>query len=249
MEKIETPKVSVVIRTVNRPHLLRDALRSIYCQTYDNIETIIVNDGGESLVDIIPNFLEVPKYNLIEFETNKGRSAAGNEGIKQAQGKYLCFLDDDDIFYPNHISSLVSEMNEDKKIIYSDALKAIQAKNNDCYITKDFFLDYSINHSLKRILEGNFIPFQSLLFDREVLLENLIDPKLAVLEDWDLLIRLSTKYEFLHLKKITSEYRIRLDNTNTTGNNQKLWEDTRQLINNRYLDLVQSFGLDYIPTK
>lgn len=241
--------VSVIIRTKDRPHFLEDAISSVYCQIHKNIELIIINDGGVSIKELTNKWQDKIQINLIEFDKNKGRSKAANEGIKLAKGEFICFLDDDDIFYPNHISTLITEATDQFKVVYSDALKAIQMKDQKDYKTFDFFLDYSVDHSFKRMLEGNFIAFQSLLFKSEVLKNNLVDESLNVLEDWDLLIRVSKDNEFKHIKKITSEYRIRLDNSNTTGQNLDIWESARKFINNKYSDLVEGQGLKIIPTK
>ena len=241
--------VSIIIRTKDRPEFLKEALRSVYCQSYPDIETIVVNDGGVTLKDKISAWSQVPPYKLIEFEANRGRSIACNEGINNASGKYIGFLDDDDILYPNHVEMLISAISDEHPIVYSDALKAVQIKNNGSYKTFDFFLEYSVEHSLKRILEGNFIPIQCLLFKAELLHENLVDTSLSVLEDWDLLIRLSSKYQFKHIKKITSEYRFRLDKSNTTGNNLEIWQNARKYINDKYQELVRGSGLKSIPIK
>ena len=92
-------KVSIIVRTCGRPDVLKTALDSLRRQTYKNIEIIVVEDGpivSEKMIQEEYNDLPIVYFATIE---KKGRSAAGNIGLKIASGTYLNFLDDDDIFY------------------------------------------------------------------------------------------------------------------------------------------------------
>ena len=244
--------VTVVVRTINRNQsLLSRALKSVELQTYGELETIVVNDGGTSLLNWIKSY-SILDIQLIESQENQGRSAAANLGIKSAKGKYLVFLDDDDFLYPNHIDDLVKVV-EGSPVAYCDALRRRELINqNDCQLmTKE--LAASEEHSLKRMLEGNFIPINCLIFEARVLKANQFDEDLTVLEDWDLLIRLSSEHSFKHLNKIRAEYSIRVNakgaSDNTTGNNLDVWQQTAKLLKERYRPLWEAQGLNTIPIK
>src|SRR3990170_7346574 len=97
------PLVSIIVRTKDRPKLLRRALQSIAVQTYRPIEAILVNDGGCDLdVDGLKTILGDVSLNYVRLEKNTGRAHAGNVGIENARGEYVGFLDDDDVLYPGH---------------------------------------------------------------------------------------------------------------------------------------------------
>ena len=224
-------KVSIIIRTKNRPKLLLEAVHSVYLQTYPNVEAVIINDGGQSVSEILLPFKDKLPIKLVELNPGKGRSAAANIGIAQSDGELIGFLDDDDLLYPQHIRELAELISSDYPIAYSDALKAIRGSNNNLI---DFFLDYSSNGDFKEMLKANFIPIQCLLFQRKVFNQEKFDETLNVLEDWDLFIRLMYKYKFKHLRRITSEYSFRLNQSNTSGQNTGLWLETANLINQRY---------------
>ena len=157
-----------------------------------------------------------------------------------------------DFLYPNHIENLLEAVQEES-VAYCDALKRKEKVDNDqcLLVTKE--LVASEEHSLKRMLEGNFIPINCLIFKTNILREDYLDEELNVLEDWDLLIRLSNKFNFKHLAKIRAEYSIRSNSQgvsdNTTGNNLEVWRQTAKLIEKRYRSLWRAEGLQGIPTK
>ncbi|MGZ8869279.1 MAG: PIG-L family deacetylase, partial [Thermoanaerobaculia bacterium] len=106
--------VSVIVRTKDRPILVREAIASIRANEYP-AEVIVVNDGGARP--------EVDGAKLIEHPSPRGRSEAMNSGVRAATGSHIAFLDDDDLFYPEHLPSLVSAATSigGKAAWYTDA--------------------------------------------------------------------------------------------------------------------------------
>lgn len=100
-------KVSVIVPTINRRTLDR-ALTSLLHQTYENIEIIVVDDGSMPAVEIRPTTVH------IRLAENSGFHAKPrNAGIKLAEGKYICYLDDDDEYHSNHIQLLVEALEKE----------------------------------------------------------------------------------------------------------------------------------------
>src|SRR4030066_2407420 len=101
--------VSLIVRTKDRPKLLKSALQSIADQTYRPTEVVLVNDGGCDLdIEELKGILGDISLNYIRLEKNTGRAHAGNVGIENAGGEYIGFLDDDDEFYPEHVETLIT---------------------------------------------------------------------------------------------------------------------------------------------
>ena len=98
--------VSVIISVYNAEDFIGDAIASVFAQNYPYIEIIAVNDGStdNSLVVLQRHMMD---SGIIINQTNTGVAAARNNGITRAKGEYLAFLDCDDIFLPNKISSQV----------------------------------------------------------------------------------------------------------------------------------------------
>lgn len=89
------PLFSVIIPTYNRRPFLAKAVNSICNQTYTGWELIIIDDGSDDNTNQLVSGYNDPRIRYI-YQPNKGVSKARNEGLKQAVGQYICFLDSDD---------------------------------------------------------------------------------------------------------------------------------------------------------
>ena len=203
------PLVSIIVRTKDRPKLLKRALQSISVQTYRPIEVVLVNDGGCDLdIEEIKSILGDISLNYIRLEKNTGRAHAGNVGIENAKGEYIGFLDDDDEFYPEHLETLVGFMIQNSKDVAYTACEFVEKKFND---------DFSRFHATPKwvfgkefvyrdLLIANYIPLISLLFKTDLLKVYRFDESFELYEDWDLLIRIGDNLKFYFIDKITSIY-------------------------------------------
>jgi glycosyltransferase involved in cell wall biosynthesis len=202
--------VSIIVRTKDRPKLLIRALQSIANQTYKYIEVVLVNDGGcdldiKELQDILGGIL----LNYIRLKKNTGRAHAGNTGIKNAQGEYVGFLDDDDELYPDHVETLVSVLKlTEFQIAYADVEMIINRVSPDEkeVVTMER-VTFSRDCSYPEIIMSNYIPFNSLLFRKGIFeITGVLDEDFELYEDWELLIRIAEKYQLFHVRKITAIY-------------------------------------------
>lgn len=207
------PLVSIVIRTCNRPNILRAALESIRKQTYTNIEVIVVEDGTNKAENMIQE--EYCDLNIKYYcmGKSKGRCKTGNYGLSQATGKYINFLDDDDKLYPNHVEVLTNILEkENLKAAYSIAEESqivIKSENPYIYREKRRLIRYSQPFNRILLCYTNYIPIQSIMFHRD-LYEKLggFDENLKVLEDWDIWVRYSTVTDFKFVDIKTSIYYV-----------------------------------------
>lgn len=204
-------KVSIVIRTCGRPNVLKHALESIREQSYKNIEVILVEDGiniSESSISENYQDLNIQYYHTKE---KVGRSKAGNIGLSKCNGNYINFLDDDDMFYPNHINQLLTAIKENNtKAAYSIAEESqIVKSNKDTNIEKRKIIRYQQPFNKTLLFYMNYIPIQSILFSKELYEEaGGFDESLDALEDWDLWVRYSILTDFFYLPEITSKYYV-----------------------------------------
>lgn len=101
------PRVSVVIPTYNRPFELERALRSIACQTFEDFEIVVVNDGGKLPDECVSDLLPSTTVRLLD-RSNGGPGAARNTGILASDSEYIAYLDDDDEWQPDHLETHIS---------------------------------------------------------------------------------------------------------------------------------------------
>lgn len=211
------PLVSVIIRTYQgRIEWLKEAVVSVLNQTYPCIELVVIEDGSETAKNFITSLQQTNRLKNIVYQSieKSGRCLAGNKGLSLATGEYIIFLDDDDLFFADHIEILVSALLENSTLgaAYSIAWEVpTELLQSDPLRYKES-LPY-INHcqSFSRYLlwNHNYLPIQSVMFRRELYVKaGGFDASLDALEDWDLWIRYSFQADFILVNKLTSLYRV-----------------------------------------
>lgn len=208
MSEQKRPLVSIIVRTKDRPKLLKRALESIAAQTYRPIEVVLVNDGGGDLeIDKFREILGNISLNYIRLEKNMGRAHAGNVGIENAVGKYIGFLDDDDEFYPEHTDILVSFSKKgDYDVAYSAIELVENTYDNAGGVAEKRKKVFASSFSYSELLLGNYIPLMSVLFRANLIKRVRFDENFELYEDWDMLIRMADKTSFYFVNSITAKY-------------------------------------------
>src|SRR5215203_2037153 len=118
----DAPKVSVIIPAYNIASYIAETLDSVFAQTYQDFEVIIVNDGstdtGELEAALGPFFDRI----IYAVQPNSGASVARNSAIALARGRLLAFLDGDDVWLPRFLESQIAHLEEhDLDMVYCDA--------------------------------------------------------------------------------------------------------------------------------
>lgn len=148
------PLISIIITYYNLGKFIQDCINSIKNQQYQNWEIIIVNDGSdEKNSSILSNFND-EKIKIIQLEENRGQLLAFDEGLKEAQGEFICMIDADDILLPNYLKTLLfAHLNYDYALI-SCAGGEINEKNEiTSYKTSTGKLNYYEIENLFKITD------------------------------------------------------------------------------------------------
>ncbi len=218
-----TPLVTVITRTyLGRDMFLEQAIQSVFNQTHQAIELIVVEDGGESQQTLVTSLSErtISTGCRVRFLSNGklGRSAAGNAALSEAQGRFIMFLDDDDLLFPDHIETLVSVLSRDAKLAAAYSLAFEVHTNVNSIISA--YTEYSLSvpaylqqkWDYQVLQRRNFIPIQSLLFKRELYEKRGgFDTELDQMEDWNLWLRYGYANQFAYIPKTTSMFRVPAD--------------------------------------
>lgn len=112
MSTNETPLVTVVVATYNRPQTLKYAIESVLWQTYTNFELWVVGDCcTDETEQVVRSFSHDPRVHWYNLPQNSGyQSKPNNEGIRRGRGKYIAYLNHDDIWLPNHLQDTVDHL-------------------------------------------------------------------------------------------------------------------------------------------
>ena len=200
----ETLPVSVVIRTKDRPELLREAIDSVYA-TGHPCEIVVVNDGGgEAILPVRTGRIASPPLVVVNHETSQGRAEAGNAGVRAASNAFIAFLDDDDLYYPEHLEALTRAATSQHAAWYTDAVSAFVRAGR----THTRLRIYAQDFDRDLLAIDNYIPLPSLLMRRDDFLDaGGFDPRFDLFEDWDLVLRLAKRGDLLRVPRVTCEVR------------------------------------------
>jgi len=192
--------ISVVIRTKDRPALLREAIDSVRANDYP-CEIVVVSDGGAKP--------DVDGVTLVHHESSRGRSEAANAGADAASNAFVAFLDDDDLYYPEHLSTLARATASNHAGWYTDAVSAfLRPGEQGTYETHARLRLFAQDYDRELLRIDNYIPLPTLLVARTTFLETGgFDPAFDLFEDWDFLIRLSRRGSLLRIPRVTCEIR------------------------------------------
>jgi hypothetical protein len=180
-------KVSVIIPAYNQGAYLKEALESVLAQTYPDFEAIVVDDGSTDTTSKVVHAYSDLRICYV-YQENRGLSAARNTGIRHAQGEYLTYLDSDDLFLPEKLALLASEL-ESRPDLGFVAGQAIPIDEQGHRIGKIY--DAPIPEDTTRLLLSNPLHVGSVMLRREWQDKaGFFDETLRSYEDWDMWLRL-----------------------------------------------------------
>lgn len=194
-----SPRVTVAIRTKNRPLLLARALDSVRGQTMTDLELVVVNDAGElaPVERLMKERLEGAPFTvrLIDNPVSAGREAAMNLGFQGSSADYLVLHDDDDAWAPEFLERTVAYLDshpDDGAVATRTAVVFERLEGERVVEESREILASDRSHVLlSDIAHANFVPPISLLFRRDVYEEiGPFDGRLPVLADWEFTLRL-----------------------------------------------------------
>ena len=221
-ERSECPLVSVLMGTYNRRQFLPDAIASIAAQKYSNWELVLVNDGGTPVDDIVAASND-QRIRLITLPERRGKGHAINRAFTEARGTYIAHLDDDDIWYTDHLERLMLPLLTipGLRMAYSDADDVwLKEDEKGVYREERRELRYFRQVTIGNLLGHNHIQGMVVVHDRDLFREaGFMDERLKVLIDWDLWRRMAARTYPYHVSRITAEHYLRESRT-TSGIDQ-----------------------------
>ncbi|CAM4203926.1 glycosyltransferase [Gillisia limnaea] len=197
-----TPVVSVIIPCYNHGKYLAKAIQSVYSQTYQFFELIVVDDGSVDNTKTV--CINYPKVKYV-YQENAGLSAARNTGIKHAKGDYLVFLDADDWLLKDALKNNLEFLNTDVNAAFVTGGYELYYEPED----KTWTIQKEIadNHYCK-LLEGNFIGMHATVMYRSWVFEKFAyNVTLSYCEDYDMYLQITRFFPIIHHTKLIAVYR------------------------------------------
>lgn len=203
-----TCRVSIVVATHNRPMSLPVALKSILDQSFQDFEVVVINNGGDNTAQEIVSSLNSTKIRYL-YEPRPGQYVATNTAIRETRGEYIAYLDDDDIFYPNHLETLYNSIKSyGTKIIYGRNRWVKGKWVNGCWVEEQDitkYTPYNVNHLYGSCIIAN----QNSIHHRSVIEEvGLYQDQPERGCDWEFRVRCSRFYNIPRIDAVTSEVRL-----------------------------------------
>lgn len=129
---INQPLVSIIMPAYNTEDFLGETIKSVLAQTYINWELIIVDDcSTDNTKKIIDKYMQKdPRIQYLKLEENSGPAVARNKAIEKAKGKYLAFLDSDDLWYENKLTIQIDFMERNSILFSCTDYSKIDEKGN-----------------------------------------------------------------------------------------------------------------------
>lgn len=235
--------VSAIITTHNRRELLNRAIKSVFAQTYPEIELIVVDDHSD---DDTKEVCQDPRINYIYIpkEESHGGNYARNLGIKASKGKYCAFLDDDDYWLPTKIEKQVALIEKmDCELVYCGRRLEFVSYKGVGY--KDVVPSKSNSGDMhQKIMYTICTTTTCILAKREALFDiGLFDEDLMFWQEYELTIRLAQRKPFFFINEPLVVYRIDKGDRNRLTNKYFEWLNAVEYVHQKHRSLYLRLNL------
>jgi len=232
-------QISAIITTHNRATLLVNAINSVLNQTFKDFEMLIVDDASkDNTEEVVKTFTDSRiRYIKILPDDSKGGNYARNIGIKEAKGKYIAFLDDDDEWLPEKLEKQLEVFEKDEKIglVYTGVIYIYDNKRQEVCPA----CPKRGNLSKDILLSGNCLGPLSVLMVKKKKLEEigLFDIEMPASQDYDIYVRLCQICEVDFVREPLLKYNCRTNIKRISGHLEK-YEKAITLISEKYKNLI-----------
>jgi glycosyltransferase involved in cell wall biosynthesis len=214
--------ISVVCPTYNSAEFILNTLRSVISQSSLPYELIIIDDGStDNTISLIELFIKENRSILpikLFSQNHKGPGAARNFGINEASSGWIAFLDSDDLWFPNKIERVVSEMNchpNANFFSHNEIMKDLDGSDQEMNYIKHLNLNKPL---VEQLYFRNFFSTSTVICKRDLLIKwNGFNVTLSSAQDYELWLRISVDMIPVYLKDCLGKYIMREGNISTSN--------------------------------
>ncbi|MFH1612854.1 MAG: glycosyltransferase [bacterium] len=197
-------KISVIIPTYNCAQSLLEAIESVLNQSFKDYEIIVIDDGSQ---DETKNVIDSYMKNICYiYQQNQGVACARNLGIKKAQGKYIAFLDADDIWIKDKLKMQIEcfEKYPEIGLVFSDLIILNENKEEKEYKIGNFKKD------VEALIQHNFIPTSKVMVKKECFEKVGMFENFNLAEDYNLWLKIIQHYSIYHIPQCLVKYKNKI---------------------------------------
>lgn len=233
------PRVSAIIPTYNYARYVAAAVDSALSQSFEDLEIVVVDDGStdetrETLRHLGTRIRYIPR-------AHRGLAATRNAGIGVSRGRYLAFLDSDDLWLPDKVSMQVARLDAEPAVglVYTEATLFNDESTTE--IPHSYWSEHPSGKILPWLLRHNVVPSPTPMVRRE-LFEKVgpFDERLSACEDWDMWIRIAQVSEFAYVDRVLARYRVHSANMSL---------DQERMMAGRFRVLEKTFSGTGVPSE
>ncbi len=203
----KSPKVSVIIPAYNSENTIKHTIQSVLNQTFADLELIVINDGSQDSTLEVVTQIKDSRVKVFSY-SNAGGNVSRNRGLHRAVGEFVSFLDADDLWTPDKLQSQLKALRENvtAKVAYS---WTDYIDTNGHFILSGKRINVNGN-VYERLLLNNFLENGSnpLICRKSLITLGGFDESLNAAQDWDMWLRLASKFNFICVPSVQILYRI-----------------------------------------
>ena len=233
-----SPEISIITPVFESELFIKSTIKSVQTQTYQNWELILIDDAStDESAKIAESFaVKDERIKLIKLDSNKGPAAARNRGIKEASGRYIAFLDSDDLWYEEKLYKQLKFMKENH---YAFTYTGFEKINEEGKVI-GAIIPYKEEVCYYDLLKSNHIGCLTAMIDLKILGYKMYMPDIKKRQDQGLWLEILKEIDKAYcLNKVLGKYRIRKDSIsiNKIANIKFQWQLYREL---EKLSIIQS---------
>lgn len=240
------PKVSVIMNCLNSAQYLREAIDSVYNQTYQDWEIIFWdNCSTDNSADIAKSYGDKLKY--FRGEKTVALGQARNWAIKQVKGEYIAFLDCDDIWFPEKLTKQVDYLKNNSKtgLVFTDSiLFGLKGKEKLRYGNKKPHQGYIF----KELLKGYFLSLDTIMVRKEIFndLTEWFDNRFNMIEEAELFLRIAYygRWNFNYIGEVLSKWRMHRKSWSFAK--KHLYPQEKEIMLDKFSKLFEEFNPKFV---
>jgi glycosyltransferase involved in cell wall biosynthesis len=231
------PRVSVVLPVYNCVRYIKDAVKSILDQSFNDFEIVIVDDGSnDGSQDILKEYSTLPYSKVITHPTNMGICRSLNDGMLESNADLIAIQHADDMSTPSRLERQVQYLDTHPDVdLVAGWIQYInkkgKKKKDDWWLREIKHIPDDPELIRNRLLEMNIIPHPTVMFRRKIIdTVGLYDPEAFPTEDYDYWLRISEKHNIGVLHEVLCLYRHHSRQLTRTEKMQRIREKTVEAV-------------------